>query len=62
MVETKPVTTNFDDKSVICKTKNFYILLSLFILIDIKNRTCYYFDDIMRVGDINFSDILLEEK
>ena len=30
--------------------------------IDIKNRTCYYFDDIMRVGGINFSDILLEEK
>ena len=26
--------------------------------IDIKNRTCYYFDDIMRVIDIDFSDIL----
>ena len=30
--------------------------------IDIKNRTCYYFDDIMRVIDINFSNILLNEK
>ena len=31
--------------------------------IDIKNRTCYYFDDIMRVRDrdIAFSDILLDE-
>ena len=28
----------------------------------IKNRACYYFDDIMRVWDIDFSDILLEEK
>ena len=32
--------------------------------IDIKNRTCYYFEDIMRVWDrdIDFSDILLDEK
>ena len=25
---------------------------------DIKNRTCYYFDDIMRVGDFGFDNIL----
>ena len=30
--------------------------------IDIKNRTCYYFDDITNGTDINFSDILLDEK
>ena len=30
--------------------------------IDIKNRTCYYIDDTMRVGNIFFNDILLEEK
>ena len=32
--------------------------------IDIKNRMCYYFDDIIRVWnrDIYFSDILLGEK
>ena len=31
---------------------------------DIKNHTRYYFDDIMRVRgtDIDFSDILLDEK
>ena len=31
---------------------------------DIKNFTCYYFDDIMRVMDryIDFSDILLDKK
>ena len=29
--------------------------------IDIKNRPCYYFDDIMTVGDFDF-DILLDEK
>ena len=29
---------------------------------DMKNRTCYYFDDIMAVTDIYFSDILLDEK
>ena len=28
----------------------------------IKSRTCYYFDDIMRVTDIDFSDILLNEE
>ena len=26
--------------------------------IDIKNCTCYYFDDVMRVIDSDFSDIL----
>ena len=32
--------------------------------IDIKNRTCYYFDDIIRFWDkdIDFCDSLLEEK
>ena len=30
--------------------------------IDIKNRTCYYFDDITRDFDINFDNILLKEK
>ena len=32
--------------------------------IDIKNHTCYYFDDVIRLWDrdINFSDIFLEEK
>ena len=29
--------------------------------IDIKNRTCYYFDDIMRVIDVDFNNILLDE-
>ena len=30
--------------------------------IDIKNRTCFSFDDIMRVTDIDFIDILLDRK
>ena len=30
--------------------------------IDIKNRTCYYFDDLIRVEDIDFDNILLDEK
>ena len=30
--------------------------------IDIKNRTCYYFDDIIRDLDIYFDTILLDEK
>ena len=30
--------------------------------IDIKNRTCYYFDNIIKDVDIYFSDILLDEK
>ena len=29
---------------------------------DIKNRTCYYFDDIIRDLDINCNNILLDEK
>ena len=29
---------------------------------NIKNRTCYYFDDIIRVRDINPNSILLNEK
>ena len=30
--------------------------------VDIKNRTCYYFDDIIRNFDINFDNILLDEQ
>ena len=30
--------------------------------IDIKNRACYYFYDLIKDMDINFSDILLDEK
>ena len=28
--------------------------------IDRKNYTCYYFDNIIRVGDFDFDNILLE--
>ena len=30
--------------------------------IDIKNRTCYYFDDIIRVIDVDFCNISLDKK
>ena len=30
--------------------------------IDIKNRVCYFFDDIINGTKINFSNILLNEK
>ena len=30
--------------------------------IDIKNRTCYYFDYKMDIIDINFRDILFHDK
>ena len=30
--------------------------------INIKNGTCYYLDDMMRVADIDFYKTLLEEK
>ena len=30
--------------------------------IDIKNRVCYYFDDIINSTEINFSNILLDKK
>ena len=33
--ESKTVTTNFNEKNAICKTKNFYILLA-FLLISIS--------------------------
>ena len=29
---------------------------------DIESLTCYHFDDIMRVTDIDFNNILLDEK
>ena len=31
-------------------------------VIDIENCTCYYFYDTMRVSDIYFNNILLDEK
>ena len=30
--------------------------------IDVKNRTCYYFEDIMRVGDFVLNNVLLDKK
>ena len=33
-----------------------------FAKINIKNRTCYHFDDIMTVIDIDFNNILLNKK
>ena len=29
---------------------------------DIKNRTCYYFDDIIKLEDLDFDDILIDQK
>ena len=28
----------------------------------IKNCTCYYFDDIIKIDDFDFDDILIDEK
>ena len=30
--------------------------------IDIKNRSCYYFYDIIKIEDFNLDNILIEEK
>ena len=30
--------------------------------IHIKNRTCYYFDDIIKIEDFNFNNILIVKK
>ena len=30
--------------------------------IDIKNRTCYYLDDIIKIEDLNLDNILIDEK
>ena len=30
--------------------------------VDTKNSTCYYFGDIMRVVDIDFNNVLLDEE
>ena len=29
---------------------------------DIKNHTCYYFDDIIEIENFNFGNILIDEK
>ena len=41
---------------------NIDIKRNIIIEIDIKNRTCYYFDDVVRVEDSDFDNILLDEK
>ena len=30
--------------------------------INIKNRTCYYFDGIIKIEDLNLHNILIDEK
>ena len=29
---------------------------------DIKNHTCYHFEDIININDLNFDNILIDEK
>ena len=29
---------------------------------DLKNRTCFYFDDIIKAENLNFDNILVDEK
>ena len=31
-------------------------------MIDVKNRTCYYFDDMIKIEDFDLDDILIDEK
>ena len=31
-------------------------------VIDIKNLSCYYFDEIINLNDLDFGNILLDEK
>ena len=33
-----------------------------FKIICIKNRTCYYFDEIIKLEDFDFDNILIDEK
>ena len=30
--------------------------------IDIENRTCYYWDDVININDLDLDNILLDEK
>ena len=76
--ETKTVTTNLNERNLIYKIKTFITTLrqkwkiTKCIInidsnvelneIDIKNRTCYYFDDIIRIERFNLDNILIDEK
>ena len=33
-----------------------------FLKIKIKNRTCYYFDDIIKIGDFDLDNNLIDKK
>ena len=45
------------NKNVQYKMKN-----NEFKTVRIKNRTCYYFDDIIRLEDFDLDNILIDEK
>ena len=45
------------NKNVQYKMKN-----NKFKTVRIKNRTCYYFDDIIRLEDFDLDNILIDEK
>ena len=42
--------------------KNMYYRIKTKWTFNIKNRTCYYFDDIIRIKDFNFDNFFLDEK
>ena len=49
---------------LLCKTKRYYEKIENNKLkkVRIKNRTCYYFDDIIKLEDFNLDNILIDEK
>ena len=45
-----------------CRTNNLKMENNEFKIVSIKNRTCFYLDDIIKIEDLDFDNILLDKK
>ena len=45
-----------------CGTNNVKMENNEFKIVSIKNRTCFYLDDIIKIEDLDFDNILLDKK
>ena len=60
--EIKSIPSSFNEKKATCKTQSLYFLLVFLLIINIKNRSSYFFNDIISIKDFDPDNIKIDEK
>ena len=60
--EIKSIPSSFNENKATCKTQSLYFLLVFLLIINIKNRSSYFFNDIISIKDFDPDNIKIDEK